>query len=109
MPKCRVVEPAFSWNDDPHPHTSWEETIILEMNVRGFTIKHPAVEMHERGTFAALASPAVLDYLIELSPTAGEIMPIHAAVPDRPPARRGLPHYWGYTTLRRLAPRPRSL
>src|SRR5271156_6242788 len=36
VPKCRVVETAFTWNDDRHPRTSWEETIILEMHVRGF-------------------------------------------------------------------------
>ena len=41
MPKCRVVETAFTWNDDRHPRTSWEETIIYEMHVRGFTIRHP--------------------------------------------------------------------
>ena len=43
MPKCRVVETAFTWDDDRPPRTSWEETIILEMHVRGFTIKHPEV------------------------------------------------------------------
>src|SRR5213076_289943 len=41
VPKCRVIETAFTWNGDRQPHTSWEETIILEMHVRGFTIKHP--------------------------------------------------------------------
>jgi glycogen operon protein len=109
VPKCRVVETAFTWNDDRQPHTSWEETIILEMNVRGFTIKHPAVEMHERGTFAALASPAVIDYLIELGITAVEFMPIHAAVSDRHLASRGLSNYWGYNTIGFFAPDPRFL
>src|ERR1700726_4882700 len=109
VPKCRVVETAFSWNDDHHPHTSWEETIILEMNVRGFTIKHPAVEMHDRGTFAALASPAVIDYLVELGITAVEFMPIHATVSDRHLASRGLSNYWGYNTVGFFAPDPRFL
>src|SRR5215208_1441572 len=66
VPKCRVVESAFTWNHDRHPRTSWEETIIYEMHVRGFTIRHPAVPHRERGTFAALASPSVIDYLIDL-------------------------------------------
>ena len=43
MPKCRVIDSAFTWNDDRHPRNSWEETIILELHVRGFTIKHPEV------------------------------------------------------------------
>ena len=33
MPKCQVVESAFTWNHDRHPRTSWEETIIYEMHV----------------------------------------------------------------------------
>ena len=109
VPKCRVVETAFTWNDDRQPHTSWEETIILEMNVRGFTIKHPEVEMNERGTFAALAAPAVIDYLVELGITAVEFMPIHAAVSDRHLASRGLSNYWGYNTIAFFAPDPRFL
>ena len=107
VPKCRVVETAFTWNDDHSPHTSWEETIILEMHVRGFTIKHPEVEMHERGTFGALASPAVIDYLVELGITAVELLPIHAAITERQVAERGLTNFWGYNTIGFFAPDPR--
>jgi len=109
VPKCRVIETAFTWNDDRQPHTSWEETIILEMHVRGFTIKHPAVEMHDRGTFAALTSPAIIDYLVELGVTAVEFLPVHAAVSDRHLASRGLSNYWGYNTIAFFAPDPRFL
>jgi isoamylase len=109
VPKCRVVETAFTWNDDRRPHTSWEETIILEMHVRGFTIKHPAVDMQERGTFAALAAPAVIDYLVELGVTAVEFLPVHAAVSDRHLVSRGLSNYWGYNTVAFFAPDPRFL
>src|ERR1700704_4192841 len=109
VPKCRVVETAFTWNDDRQPHTSWEETIILEMNVRGFTIKHPAVDMHQRGTFAALAAPTVIDYLVELGITAIEFLPVHAAVSDRHLVSRGLSNYWGYNTIGFFAPDPRFL
>src|SRR5437660_2070953 len=109
VPKCRVVETAFTWNDDRQPHTSWEETIILEMHVRGFTIKHPAVDMHQRGTFAALAAPTVIDYLVELGITAIEFLPVHAAVSDRHLVSRGLSNYWGYNTIAFFAPDPRFL
>jgi glycogen operon protein len=109
MPKCRVVETAFTWNDDHRPHTSWEETIVFEMHVRGFTIRHPEVAERERGTFAALASPAVIDYLIELGVTAIELLPIHAAVSERTLSERGLVNYWGYNTIGFFAPDPRFL
>ena len=79
------------------------------MHVRGFTIKHPEVEMHDRGTFAALASPAIIDYLVELGVTAVEFLPIHTAVSDRHLAGRSLSNYWGYNTIAFFAPDPRFL
>jgi isoamylase len=109
VPKCRVVESAFSWDGDRHPRTSWEETIIYEMHVRGFTIRHPRVDAHERGTFAALASPAVIDYLVELGVTALELLPIHASATERHVAEHGLTNYWGYSTVGFFAPDPRFL
>ena len=109
VPKCRVVETAFTWNDDHPPRTGWEETIILEMHVKGFTIRHPAVPARERGTFAALASPAVIDYLVELGITAVELLPIHAAVSEHVLVQRRLPNYWGYNSIGFFAPDPRFL
>src|ERR1051325_11269307 len=109
MPKCRVVESAFSWDGDRHPRTSWEETIIYEMHVRGFTVRHPLVDAHERGTFAALASLAVIDYLVELGVTAVELLPIHASATERHVAEHGLTNYWGYSTIGFFAPDPRFL
>jgi isoamylase len=109
MPKCRVIDSAFTWNDDRPPRISWEETIILEMHVRGFTIRHPAVGAQRRGTFAALASPAVIDYLVGLGVTAIELLPIHAAITDRRLADLGLSNYWGYQTIGFFAPDPRFL
>src|SRR4029077_11144798 len=88
---------------------SWEETIILEMHVKGFTIRHPAVREHQRGTFAALAAPPVIDYLVDLGVTAVELLPIHAAVSEHAVAQRGLTNYWGYNTIGFFAPDPRFL
>jgi isoamylase len=109
VPKCRVIEPAFTWGDDRRPQTPWEETIILELHVRGLTIKHPGVEPRFRGTFAGLASPPIIDYLVDLGVTAIELLPIHAAVDDRHLVERGLVNYWGYNTIAFFAPDPRFL
>jgi glycogen operon protein len=109
VPKCRVVEPAFTWDDDRHPGIPWEESIILELHVRGFTRKHPAVAENLRGTFAALASPAVIDYLVNLGITAVELLPVHAAATEHALAKRGLVNYWGYNTIAFFAPDPRFL
>jgi isoamylase len=109
VPKCRVVEPAFTWGEDRRPQTPWEETIILELHVRGITMKHPDVDPAHRGTVAGLCSPAMIDYLLELGVTAVELLPVHTAIDDRHLIERGLVNYWGYNTIAYFAPDPRLL
>jgi isoamylase len=109
VPKCRVVEPAFTWGEEHRPQINWEETIILELSVRGITQRHPGVDPRHRGTFAGLASPAMIDYLDRLGVTAVELLPIHAAVDDRHLVDRGLANYWGYNTIGFFAPDQRLL
>jgi glycogen operon protein len=109
VPKCRVVEPAFTWGEERRPQMPWEETIILEVSVRGITKRHPGVDPGQRGTFAGLASPAMIDYLDGLGVTAVELLPIHAAVDDRHLVDRRLANYWGYNTIGFFAPGPRLL
>ncbi len=70
VPKCRVVDPAFSWGDDRRPRTPWERTIVYELHVRGYTKLHPAVAEELRGTFRGLTEPGVLDHIRALGVTA---------------------------------------
>jgi isoamylase len=109
VPKCRVIEPAFTWDDERRPQTPWEETIILELSVPGITKRHPDVDPEYRGTFAGLASPTMIDYFLELGITTVELLPIHAAVDERHLVDRGLSNYWGYNTIGFFAPDPRLL
>jgi len=109
MPKCQVVETAFSWTDDRRPRTPWEETIILEAHVKGMTKRHPGVEPHKRGRFGGLAAPPVIDYLVELGITAIELLPVQSFLNDRHLIQRDLTNYWGYNTLGFFAPDPRYL
>jgi isoamylase len=109
MPKCRVVETAFTWGEDRRPQTRWEESIIFELHVRGATIGHPDIDPAYRGTFRGIASPTYIDYLVGLGVTAIELLPIHAAVADRHLADRKLTNYWGYNSLAYFAPDPRFL
>src|ERR1700759_1424325 len=66
VPKGRGGGPAFTWGEDRRPQTPWEETVIIELQVRGITLKHPDVGPSHRGTFAGLVSPAMIDYLVGL-------------------------------------------
>ena len=109
MPKCRVIEPAYTWSEEHRPRILWEESIILELSVRGLTKIHPGVDPEHRGTFAGLSSPAMIDYLAGLGVTAVELLPIHATVDDRHLVERGLTNYWGYNTIGFFAPDPRFL
>ena len=107
MPKGRVIEAAFSWGGDRRPDVPWNETVIYELNVRGFTMRNPAVPEPLRGTYAGLAQPPVIDYFRRLGVTTLELMPVHAFVDDRRLVERGLRNYWGYNTLGYFAPEAR--
>ncbi|HEV8714375.1 MAG TPA: glycogen debranching protein GlgX [Candidatus Binatia bacterium] len=107
MPKCVVVDPAFSWGNDTPPRTPWHKTIIYELHVKGFTARHPAVPEELRGTYAGLASPPAIEYLHHLGITAVELMPVHQFVVDRYLIDRGLTNYWGYNSIGFFAPEAR--
>jgi isoamylase len=103
-PKCRVVDPAFTWGDDRPPRTPLHDTVIYELHVRGFTQQHPDVPPQLRGTYAALATAPVIDHLQRLGITAVELLPVHTFVDDRHLLERGLTNYWGYNTIGFFAP-----
>ncbi|MDP9412986.1 MAG: glycogen debranching protein GlgX [Pseudomonadota bacterium] len=107
MPKNVVVSEAFDWTGDRRPNTPWSETIIYEAHVRGLTRLMDEVPPQERGTFAALSHPKVVDHLLRLGVTAIELMPIHAFVKDRFLQEKGLTNYWGYNSLSFFAPEAR--
>src|SRR5262245_56137671 len=82
MPRCRVIDPAFTWGDDRPPRTPWERTVIYEAHVRGYTKLHPDVRPELCGTFRGLVEPQVLEHLRSLGVTAIELLPIHTFVND---------------------------
>jgi glycogen operon protein len=103
-PKCRVVDPAFTWGDDRPPRVPWHDTVIYEAHVRGLTMKHPDVPRHLRGTYAGLGTAPVIEHLQRLGVTTLELMPVHAFVDDRTLLDKGLRNYWGYNTIGFFAP-----
>ena len=104
MPKCRVIDPAFTWGDDRPPRVPWHDTVIYELHVRGFTLRHPDVPPQLRGTYAGLACEPVIDHLRRLGVTTVELMPVHTFVDDRHLVANGLRNYWGYNSLGFFAP-----
>ncbi|HVV29342.1 MAG TPA: glycogen debranching protein GlgX [Mycobacteriales bacterium] len=99
-----VVNPYFDWDNDRPPRIPYADSVIYEAHVRGLTMTHPEVPESERGTYAALAHPAVVAHLQGLGVTAIELMPVHQFVRDHQLVQRGLTNYWGYNTIAFLAP-----
>jgi len=107
VPKCVVIDEAFTWGDDRRPDISWRDTLIYEAHVKGMTMLHPAVPENLRGTYLGLASDAILDHLKSLGVTAIELLPVHHFAIDRRLRDLDLTNYWGYQTLGFFAPDPR--
>jgi isoamylase len=104
MPHCVVTSSEFDWAGDRPPRIPLDETIVYETHVKGLTARHPDVPEHLRGTYAGLAHPAVLDYLVSLGITAVELLPVHHFVHDSHLISQGLRNYWGYNTIGFFAP-----
>ncbi|HEU4624713.1 MAG TPA: glycogen debranching protein GlgX [Steroidobacteraceae bacterium] len=107
MPKCVVVDQGFDWKGNRKPLVAWDQTIVYETHVRGFTKRHPQVPERLRGTFAGLAVQDVIDYIKSLGVTTVELLPIHTFINDSLLLDRGLTNYWGYNSIGFFAADPR--
>ncbi|SDT59186.1 glycogen debranching protein GlgX [Bradyrhizobium canariense] len=108
MPKCVVVDPDFDWTQEAHrQNVHWDETIIYETHVKGFTKKHPDIPENLRGTYAGCGSGVIIDYLKSLGVTSIELLPIHSFINDSNLLKKGLTNYWGYNSIGFFAPDPR--
>lgn len=96
--------PGDEWADDRRPKTPWADSVIYELHVRGFTMRHPDVPEHLRGTYAGLAHPAAIGHLTGLGVTAVELLPVHQFAHEDHLLRRGLRNHWGYNSIGYFAP-----
>ena len=104
VPRSVIVHDGFPWGDDRRPSVPWADTVIYEAHVRGLTKRHPDVPERERGTYAAIGSPPVIEHLQRLGVTTLELQPVHHFVSERAVVRRGLTNYWGYNSIGYFAP-----
>jgi glycogen operon protein len=109
VPKCKVIDPAYTWGRDHRVSVPWDKTIIYETHVRGISMRHPAVPEAVRGTFAGLANPEVVDHIKKLGVTSIELLPIHGFVNDQHLLQKGLNNYWGYNSIAFFAPHARYI
>jgi len=115
MPKCVVIDSRFDWSGAPgrdrrgtqtHLAVPFDNTILYELHVRGYTKKYPAVAEHLRGTYSGLANSEVLKYIASLGVTSIELLPIHFFITGSHLLERGLTNYWGYNSIGFFSPHP---
>jgi isoamylase len=104
VPKGVVVSSHFDWGNDAPPLTQLHDSVIYEVHVKGFTMRHPDIPEEIRGTYAAFTHPVCIEYLRKLGVTAVELMPVHAFLADKGLRERGLTNYWGYNTINFFSP-----
>jgi isoamylase len=104
MPRSLVVDPEFGWHDDKRPWHRYADTVVYEVHVKGFTMRHPDIPPALRGTYAGLGHEAAIAHLRDLGVTTVELLPVHQNVPEAFLVQRGLTNYWGYNTIGFFAP-----
>jgi len=108
VPRCVVVDPDFDWKGKPRSSAvPWDDTILYETHVKGFTKLNDEVPAKLRGTYAGFGDKNVIDYIKTLGVTSVELLPVHSFVDDSQLLEKGLRNYWGYNTIGFFAPDPR--
>ncbi|GAA5175152.1 glycogen debranching protein GlgX [Niveibacterium umoris] len=96
VPKAVVVEDDFDWGDDAPPDVPFEQLIIYETHLKGFTA-HPSSGVAEPGTYLGFIEK--IPYLKSLGINAVEFLPIQEKYPEDFLVEKGLTNYWGYNTI----------
>jgi glycogen operon protein len=97
----------FNWQEDVPLLTPFEDSIVYELHVRGFTC-HPSSLTAYPGTFAGLIEK--IPYLRALGVTAVELLPIHEFDETdcpftNPFTGERLRNFWGYNSIAFAAPK----
>ena len=105
-PKGRIVDEHFDWSGDCKPSIPWAQTIVYELNVKGFSQLNYRIPENIRGTYAALAHPENIAYFKSLGITSLELLPVNFFIDEPHLQEKGLRNYWGYNPLAMFALEP---
>ena len=105
-PSCVVLDSRTGWEPTRPLQHPWEETVIYETHVRGFTM-HESADVAHPGTYKALTEK--IPYLKDLGVTAVELMPVHEfneyeIARVNPLTGEPLRNFWGYSPAAFMAP-----
>jgi isoamylase len=96
VPKAVVIDDAFDWDGDVPPAVPFEELVIYEVHLKGFTA-HPSSKVTHPGTYLGFIEK--IPHLVELGVNAVELLPLHDRMVGDFLVDKGLTNYWGYDTL----------
>ena len=105
-PKGRIVDEYFDWSGDCKPSIPWAQTIVYELNIKGFSQLNSRIPENIRGTYAALAHPENIAYFKSLGITSLELLPVNFFIDEPHLQEKGLRNYWGYNPLAIFALEP---
>ena len=105
-PKGRIIDEYFDWSGDCKPSIPWAQTIVYELNVKGFSQLNSRIPENIRGTYAALAHPENIAYFKSLGITSLELLPVNFFIDEPHLQEKGLRNYWGYNPLAIFALEP---
>lgn len=101
VPKSIVVDDHFEWQGDVHPDIPFQELIIYEVHLKGFTA-HRSSGVKEPGTYLGFIEK--IPYLKDLGINAVEFLPLQEFYVEDLLLAKGLTNYWGYNTIGFFAP-----
>ena len=108
IPKARVLDLAAELRAGaaitPAPQTAMARTVLYEAQVKALTALHPLVPAEQRGSYAGVASAAMLAHYQRLGITALCLLPVQRHQDERHLVKRGLHNHWGYNPLSFFVP-----
>ena len=102
--KARVVRSEYDWGKTKQPQIPFDDLIIYEAHVRGFT-EDKSSRVKNKGTFAGIREK--IPYLLSLGINAVELMPVFEfdeMEDSRVVDGKQLYNYWGYSPVCFFAP-----
>jgi glycogen debranching enzyme len=105
--KARVRADPAPLAESDHVRVETARTVLYEANVRSQTMLHPSIPAQLRGTYAALAHPAMIEHYRSLGVTTLNLLPLMQRVDEPRLLSLGLTNHWGYNTIGWFCSEPR--
>ncbi|ELR67147.1 Glycogen debranching enzyme [Photobacterium marinum] len=105
--KSVVTEHTFDWEDTVSPQIPYEETVLFETHVKGFTKLHPHMDEEYKGTYLGLCQPEVIKSLKQQGVTTLQLLPVASCMSEPHLLDMDKVNFWGYNSLCFMAPEPR--